>query len=454
MNVGDLRLADPRDRATARQPAAVRGRAGRPVVVDGRSWAAVPRPERRRRRPSAGLCRSPSRRTTTAPACLRLPHRPGDGARRSTSTCARRPTSTTPTLPAWPARERSTIHAATTTAASPVRPRRVAVHRHRRRRRRQRPDGTRPEPGDAARQDPAHRPAPGGERGTPDPAGNPFAGDGARVFDRSAQPVALLLRPRHRRPLDRRRRPGPRRGDRLRARSGRRARTTAGAARGLDRHATPRAGDAACGRVHRIPVIDYSHPATTARSPAASWCATPGCRRSSGATSTGTSASGDARALRTARRPRGRRDRREATDFLRRGRLRAGLRRLARNGAVHRVARTARRRPSRSLPRGTPGGPRPALSGGPGDDSARGPDAVCGRPGRRTPRAAAAAAGRRDPERARHRAGGGGCAAWRGSGPRAGRSPPGGGPCSPCGSPARRRASCGGRCGASGWRRR
>ncbi len=50
------------------------------------------------------------------------------------------------------------------------------------------------------------------------PADNPFAGGGGRPRDllvRAAQPVALLLRPGHRRPLDRRRRPERGRGGRL-----------------------------------------------------------------------------------------------------------------------------------------------------------------------------------------------------------------------------------------------
>ena len=59
------------------------------------------------------------------------------------------------------------------------------------------------------------------------PADNPFvgrAGVAARDVDvGAAQPVALLVRPRDRRPVDRRRRPGQLRGDRLRARRRRRA---------------------------------------------------------------------------------------------------------------------------------------------------------------------------------------------------------------------------------------
>ena len=69
----------------------------------------------------------------------------------------------------------------------------------------------RPEHGRAAGQDPAHRRQ---RRPPTDPADN-LADGGARDLRlRPAQPLALLVRPRHRRPLDRRRRPGPLRGDR------------------------------------------------------------------------------------------------------------------------------------------------------------------------------------------------------------------------------------------------
>ena len=83
--------------------------------------------------------------------------------------------------------------------------------------------------GHAARQAPADRPAAEGKPyGSRD---NPFA-DGPRARDlrlRPAQPVALLVRPRDRRPLDRRRRPGRARGDRPRRRAAKaRAPTSAG----------------------------------------------------------------------------------------------------------------------------------------------------------------------------------------------------------------------------------
>ena len=77
----------------------------------------------------------------------------------------------------------------------------------------------------AARQDPADRPATG--------AAAPATRSGRRVWaSRPAQPVAVLVRPRDRRPADRRRRPGHAGGDRLGARApaAARAPTTAGRA--------------------------------------------------------------------------------------------------------------------------------------------------------------------------------------------------------------------------------
>ena len=81
------------------------------------------------------------------------------------------------------------------------------------------PHEQRPEPEHAARQDPAHRRRPPRRRQAyAIPPDNPFVGvDGARAGDlglRPAQPVADQLRPRDRRPLGRRRRPGPVGGDR------------------------------------------------------------------------------------------------------------------------------------------------------------------------------------------------------------------------------------------------
>ena len=87
---------------------------------------------------------------------------------------------------------------------------------HRRRRRPQRPFGQRPatsaaQLGKLLRIDPR----PGNAGAYTVPADNPFGT--ARVGLRPAQPVPLLVRPRGRRPRDRRRRPGRARGDRLRA---------------------------------------------------------------------------------------------------------------------------------------------------------------------------------------------------------------------------------------------
>ena len=79
----------------------------------------------------------------------------------------------------------------------------------------------------AAGQDPAHRPEAVGRQAVHDPVLEPVRRARGRprrdLLLRAAQPVALLLRQRHRRPDDRRRRAGPGRGDRLRQ-EGRRAR--------------------------------------------------------------------------------------------------------------------------------------------------------------------------------------------------------------------------------------
>ena len=110
---------------------------------------------------------------------------------------------------------------------------------------------------------------------------------------RAAQPVALLVRPRHRRPRDRRRRPGRQRGGRLGPRvRRRRARRQLRLAllRGHDPDAgqpeRPRLGAALLARDAarpQPPALERDHDATaSARSSAASSCATRACRRSPG----------------------------------------------------------------------------------------------------------------------------------------------------------------------------
>ena len=82
----------------------------------------------------------------------------------------------------------------------------------------------RPEPRLAARQDPAHRPDARPAAGPTGPERQPVRGPQRRARRdlrlRPAQPVAVLVRPPQRRPLDRRRRPERGRGDRLRAAAG------------------------------------------------------------------------------------------------------------------------------------------------------------------------------------------------------------------------------------------
>ena len=106
------------------------------------------------------------------------------------------------------------------------------------------------------------------------PSSNPFVGrSGARAGDlqlRPAQPVALLVRPRDRRPDDRRRRPERGRGDRLRAQGrGARRELRLAAVRGPAAQLR-RAG---AGRASRRCSSSRTTTAT-ARSPAATSCAT------------------------------------------------------------------------------------------------------------------------------------------------------------------------------------
>ena len=225
----------------------------------------------------------------------------------------------------------------------------AALHRLRRRRRRRRPARRarqRPEPRHVARQDPAHRPARAraAARTRSRPTTRSSARSGAQAGDlrlRAAQPVALLVRPPHRRPDDRRRRPERGRGDRLRAQGPRQGRQLRLArVRGRSR---TRPSETAPGAVK--PVLERTHAAATARSPAASWCATGGSPASTAATCSATSARAicsppgcapAARARAAATRPAGRQP-----VLLRRGRARPRLRGLARAG---RCTASSRRR--------------------------------------------------------------------------------------------------------------
>ena len=85
--------------------------------------------------------------------------------------------------------------------AAPVRPRRQALRGHGRRWQRRRPAGPGAGPAKPARQAPAHH-------------SGYLTAQGRHLRQGAAQPVALLVRPRHRRPLDRRRGTEPARGDR------------------------------------------------------------------------------------------------------------------------------------------------------------------------------------------------------------------------------------------------
>ena len=143
--------------------------------------------------------------------------------------------------------------------------------------------------------------APGAAGGYTIPPDNPFVGTHRRprrdLRLRPAQPVSLLVRPRERRPADRRRRPGRRGGGQLLRDRAAAARTSAGSASRAARRTT--------GRRRRAPrpATSRRSSSTTARaasrSPAATSSATPACRACSGATSTRTTAS--ARSARSCR---------------------------------------------------------------------------------------------------------------------------------------------------------
>ena len=91
-----------------------------------------------------------------------------------------------------------------------VRPRRIPLHRTRRRRQRWRSAGERTIARHVARQDAAHRPASLWWRAVHDPAGQPVRRSPRRASRDlglwAPEPMAVLVRPRHRRPVDRRRR--------------------------------------------------------------------------------------------------------------------------------------------------------------------------------------------------------------------------------------------------------
>ena len=118
----------------------------------------------------------------------------------------------------------------------------------------------RPEHQLAARQDPAHQPAPERRRSrTPSRRATRSSASpdrtGRDLDVRAAQPVALLVRPQDARHVDRRRRPGRLRGDRLRAARASRASTGAGTcARASTRTTAARRPPGA-----RDPILERSH---------------------------------------------------------------------------------------------------------------------------------------------------------------------------------------------------
>ena len=127
-----------------------------------------------------------------------------------------------------------------------VRPRRAALPRARRRRRRIRPARDRAGPREPARQADRRR------------RRRAHAALGRRP-DRPAQPVALLVRPRARRDLDRRRRPGRGRGDRPRAARARRAAEEPRLERVRGHEADRRPRARRCGGELVWPVATYEH---------------------------------------------------------------------------------------------------------------------------------------------------------------------------------------------------
>ena len=173
-----------------------------------------------------------------------------------------------------------------------VRPRRLALRGHRRRRQRRRSQRQRAD----ARRRPrrrCERPVNHDYRLGKLLRIDPRHGRRLDLRLRPAQPVALLLRPQHRRPGHRRRRPGPLRGGRLRRGAGRRraAPTTAGTrTRGCTpTRATPRPAP----RPGPSCPSSSTRTARRARSPAATWCATPALPELAGTYLYGDNCTGD-----------------------------------------------------------------------------------------------------------------------------------------------------------------
>ena len=214
-------VTDLRHRATGRHPPPVRAPARRQRDRAARRPAGghVPAREhddRRRARPALDGLRP---RLRAVRPRLRLLHRPGrhDPRRRVPRRSDREPGR--PRIAAACALDPAPREQPQRRAAR-VRPRRPALHRRRRRRLRGRPQPLRPGPQRPLREDPAHRPA--RQRGQPvhgarrQPVRRALGRQARDLRLRPAQPVALLLRPLHRRAGDRRRRPGQDRGGRLR----------------------------------------------------------------------------------------------------------------------------------------------------------------------------------------------------------------------------------------------
>ena len=138
---------------------------------------------------------------------------------------------------------------------------------HGRRRLRRRPARQRPAPRHPPRQAAAHRPSPGGRRPVRHPGRQPVrrrAGGRRARRDlglRPAQPVALLVRPGDRRPVDRRRRPGH--AGRRSTAAGRRRRAAPNFGWNIDGgDALLRAGRRLRpGRASSLPVAEYGHDA-------------------------------------------------------------------------------------------------------------------------------------------------------------------------------------------------